>query len=214
MTPPAAIARMRASRRSEPATISISPAATSSAPMRSEEMLFARRKQRRADAEQDDRDARRAQSARAVPAVCRRLCLARQEHLDRFARDSNHARRRLVPISGCDHPQRPLADPVIERWLDAHHLAVERDRERGAAGCRRAAARRRPGVTMSSLRVRLNSARMLAAIRPQRLFLRITRTHSSAVVETSPARPPRRCRGGNHCCPRTAMACRRGPSRR
>src|SRR6185503_7483495 len=128
VTPPAAMANRRTSRRSDPATASISPAATSSAPIMSDEICLPA-------------------GSRSAPALSRMIAMPATRSASARLRSDSGSRAsiaksrpffsvrtrkdRLLFPSVSDHLERSLADPVVERRLGANHLPVERDGELG-----------------------------------------------------------------------------------
>ena len=174
---PVAMPNARTSRRSDPATISISPAAISSAPIMSDE-IPSRPGACGAARQQDDHDARDAKGPRARPGPTL-FDSAGSPPSTPSLQDANPNRRTWF------HPRVTARLPAAPSCGSYSPAAARPARPRRRAR-RRAAA---PALDPQPLdtfephhvvvaRRRLNSARMLAAMSPRRVFLRMTITHN------------------------------------
>ncbi len=132
VTPPVAIANARTSRRSDPATVSISPAAISNAPIMSDEIRLpagsrsapALRKMIAMAATRSPRARVRSESDRwAWLAKSRPFILLSRTRKQGILFQIRYRRSRR------DHSQRLLPDPIFQRRLASNYFPVERDNQ-------------------------------------------------------------------------------------
>ena len=171
VTTPAAMMYRLVPCRSDPATISIRPAAISSPPIMSDEIVLPAGSNAAATPIRMIADAGDAQSPRPRQFRPSVMCPVATTALCSLSRTRRSGLR--FP-SGRDNSQRLPADPILQRRGRAHHFSVERHRQRRLRARDASTARLLQTASISSSCARLNSARMLAAMSPRRVFLRMT----------------------------------------